>query len=250
MSDLEGEVPLATDPVVEVRARACAQARGLDAWSVGSRRRAVEDHLRFARSSGAAGETERARLEAELPQWQRIEALLDSSEGARYDPESDPVAAAAAEEMRRRERAAADAQEAARRAERERRDWTLQRAEDLLDLAQAGKLDASVLVEGDDPHVWRMLYGRSPAVVRQVDAWMARALAAGSGALADPDVRAAAWEALPQRVTAHALLLQALVDTTGGSVSEDLPFVGALAEAAPGATEELARWLAVTPGLA
>lgn len=216
---------------------------------MGSRRRAVEDHLRFARSSGAAGETERARLEAELPEWQRIEALLESSEGARYDPETDPVAVAAAEEVRRREQAAADAQEAARRAERERREGALRRAEDLLDLTQARKLDASVLVEADDPHAWPMLNGRSPAAVRQVDAWMARALAAGSGALADPDVRAEAWEALPQRVTAHALLLQALANTTGGPVNEDLPFVGALAEAAPEATEQLARWLAATPGL-
>ncbi|MFJ8470053.1 hypothetical protein [Streptomyces swartbergensis] len=61
----------------------------------------------------------------------------------------------------------------------------LRRAEDLLDLAQARKLDASVLVEADAPHVWRMLCGRSPAAVRQVDAWMARALAARCGALAD-----------------------------------------------------------------
>ncbi|MFF5522579.1 hypothetical protein [Streptomyces coeruleorubidus] len=51
-------------------------------------------------------------------------------------------------------------------------------------------------------------------------------------------------------VTAHALLLQALADSTAGSVTEDLPFVGALAEAAPEATEQLARWLAATPGLA
>jgi hypothetical protein len=115
-----GEVPLVTGSV-KVRARVCVQARGPGAWSVGSRRRAVEDHLRFARSSGAAGESEHVRLEAELPEWQRIEALLDSSE-ARYEPETDPVAAAAAEEMSRRERAAADAREAARRAERERRE--------------------------------------------------------------------------------------------------------------------------------
>ncbi|MEU0389012.1 hypothetical protein [Streptomyces chartreusis] len=110
-------------------------------------------------------------------------------------------------------------------------------AEDLLDLAQARQLDASVLVEGDDPHVWRVLCGRSPAGVRQVDAWMARPLAADSGALPDPGVRAATWEALPQRVTAHALLLQALANGTGGSANEDLPFVGALAEAASEATE-------------
>ncbi|MFJ8469580.1 hypothetical protein [Streptomyces swartbergensis] len=208
----------------------------------------MEDHLRFARNSGAAGETERMQLEAELPEWQRIEALLDSSEGARYDPETDPVAVAAADEVRRRERAATDALEAARRAERERREGALRRAEDLLDLARARKLDTSVLVEADDPHVWRMLCGRSPAAVRQVDAWMARALAARSGALANPHVRAAAWEALPQRVTAHALLLQALADSTAGSLPEDLPFAGALAEAAPEATEQLARWLAATPG--
>jgi hypothetical protein len=78
-----------------------------------------------------------------------------------------------------------------------------------------------------------MLTGRSPAAVRQVDAWMARALTVRSGAIADADVRAAAWEALPQRVTAHAALLQSLADSTAGSVTEDLPFVGALAEAAP-----------------
>ncbi|MEU0730648.1 hypothetical protein [Streptomyces sp. NPDC006140] len=247
MSDLEGEVPLVTGSA-EVRARVCAQARGLDAWSAGSRRRAVEDHLRFARGSGAAGESERVRLEAELPEWQRIEALLESSGQAGYDPESDRVAAAAAEEMRRRERAAADAREAARRAERERREGALRRAEDLLDLAQDRNLDASVLVEADDPHVRSMLCGRSPAAVRQIDARMARALTARLGALADPGVRAAAWEALPQRVTAHAALLKALAGNTAGFLPEALPFAGALAAAAPEATEQLARWLAATPG--
>ncbi|MEU0451784.1 hypothetical protein ABZ322_01800 [Streptomyces sp. NPDC006129] len=245
MSDLEGEVPLVTGSA-EVRARVCAQARGLDAGSVGSRRRAVEDHLRFARGSGAAGESERVRLEAELPEWQRIEALLESSGQAGYDPESDRVAAAAAEEMRRRERAAADAREAARGAERERREGALRRAEDLL--AQDRNLDASVLVEADDPHVRSMLCGRSPAAVRQIDARMARALTARLGALADPGVRAAAWEALPQRVTAHAALLKALAGNTAGFLPEALPFAGALAAAAPEATEQLARWLAATPG--
>ncbi|MFJ8470052.1 hypothetical protein [Streptomyces swartbergensis] len=49
-------------------------------------------------------------------------------------------------------------------------------------------------------------------------------------------------------MTAHALLLQALADSTAGSLPEDLAFVGALAEAAPEATDELARWLAATPG--
>ncbi|MFI6376561.1 hypothetical protein [Streptomyces sp. NPDC050546] len=139
----------------EVRARVCARARGLDGWSVARRRRAAEGDLRFARSSGADGQAVAVQLEAELPEWRRIETLLESSTAATaawYDPGSDPVALVAAEEMHRREQAAADAVEAARRAERERRDAALRRAEDLLELAQAGKLDASVPVEADDPH--------------------------------------------------------------------------------------------------
>ncbi|MFH8663231.1 hypothetical protein [Streptomyces afghaniensis] len=48
---------------------------------------------------------------------------------------------------------------------------------------------------------------------------------------------------------AHALLLQALANSTAGSLPEDLPFAGGLAEAVPEAMEQLACWLAATAGL-
>lgn len=117
----------------------------MDAWSVGSRCRAVEDYRPFVRNSGAAWEAESVRLEAELAEWMRIEAVLEGGPGARYDPDTDPVAVAAVHQERRREGAAADARAAGRRAEREHRDRVLRRAEDLLDLAQArgvGRLGA------------------------------------------------------------------------------------------------------------
>lgn len=82
---------------------------------------------------------ESLRLEAELAEWRRIEALMEGRPGARYEPETDPVGAAAADQERRLERDAADARVAARRAEQELRDWALRRAEDLKDLAKAGK---------------------------------------------------------------------------------------------------------------
>ncbi|MFM9584151.1 hypothetical protein [Streptomyces caniscabiei] len=158
--------------------------------------------------------------------------MLEAWPGARYDPDADSVAVAAAGQERRRERAAADAQAAEQRAERELRDWALRRAEHLLELAQAGRLDASVPVE---PDVWPILRHRSEDGVQQIDAWMVKALANRSGALADPGVVAAARQALPQRVTAHAALLEAL-DTVGEGAG-DVSFADEIAQSAPEATE-------------
>ncbi|OQD51951.1 hypothetical protein BM536_037130 [Streptomyces phaeoluteigriseus] len=192
------------------------------------------------------GGTENIRLEAELAQWLRVEAVPEASPDTSYDPQADPVAIAAAEGQRWREQAAADARAAARQAEKELRDWAILRAENLLDLAQARKLDAAACAEADDPSLWRlrMLYGRSPAVAAQVDIWMAKALATHSGVMADPTARVAAQETLPQRVTAQAALLEAMTTMSGGPASPELLFVGPLAPAALEAPEELAYWLA------
>jgi hypothetical protein len=72
---------------------------------------------------------------------------------------------------------------------------------------------------------------------------MARALAARSGALADAGVRAAAREELPQQVSAHAALLEALAGTGREVFGPDVSFIGTLARSAPAATALFADWL-------
>lgn len=231
---------LASDDEAEIRVRVCSKQRRSDAESIGMELRRIEHELPFVRTHGGPAHQETARqLEVELAELKRIEQLLlTSPDATRYVPEDDPLFVAAVESEREREQAAADAQFAAQQSEAERRDRALRRAEDLLDLVGARKLDSSVPVCADDPEAWRMLRGRSPAAVAQLDAWMAQALAARTGAFADDGVRAAAYDTLPARVTAHAALLTAL-----GS-SGDLPFVGVLARSAPEAAAQLAEWLA------
>jgi hypothetical protein len=92
MVDLNAEMSATADSQLASRTRVCSRARGWDAQDVASERRATEDHLRFARSSGEQGVEESERLEAELVEWRRIEALLAAAPDARYDPAGDPVA--------------------------------------------------------------------------------------------------------------------------------------------------------------
>jgi hypothetical protein len=241
---IDGDGAAAVDAVaaIQVRARVSAKARRWDAESIAMQCRSTEHELNFTQHHGGPAGVVR-QLAMELAEWRRIEQLLVASPGTHYTPEDDPVAVAAIDQERDREQAALDTQLAAQQAEKERRDRTLKRASELLDLVQARQLDASVPVQADDPEAWRMLRGHSPAAIKQIDAWMAQALAARSGALSDDAVRAAAQATLPQRVTAHAALLETL-DATGRS--GDLPFVGVLAQAAPEATAQLAQWLATT----
>ncbi|MEO3976765.1 hypothetical protein [Streptomyces sp. CAU 1734] len=231
--------------VLAARVRVGAAARGLDAPSVGRRVERCENELKFTRSGGPAGEALVAGVELELAEWRRIAALLAGVSGT-YRPAGDPVVAAAETALAAREEAARAAKQAAEEDRKARRHWALRRAHALLDLAQADRLDASVPVTADDPGAWPMLTGHNPMAVARIDGWMARALAGRSGALSDPAVRTAALAALPERVTSHAALLEALTTPHPGTCvsADELEFLGELARAAPEATVRLARWLA------
>ncbi|MEU9418334.1 hypothetical protein [Streptomyces sp. NPDC048272] len=83
-----------------------------------------------------------------------------------------------------------------------------------------------------------------------VDAWLARALAAHRGHYADPAAREAAAGLLHPPVLAHAALLAALTQLVAGVDVDQLPFAARLATADSEAAGELAAFLtrALTPG--
>jgi hypothetical protein len=87
-------------------------------------------------------------------------------------------------------------------------------------------------------------------VQRDVDAWLAHALAAHLGHYADPSAREAAAGLLPPPVLAHAALLAALAQLVPGSAVDQPAFATRLAAADSEATADLATFLtrAVTAG--
>lgn len=115
------------------------------------------------------------------------------------------------------------------------------RAEELVALARAGRLDRTVASRPGDEAARALLDDRDYRVAA-VDAWLAHSLATHSGHYADPTVRATAASSLPGLVRARAALLAALA-RTGEPVDGDLEFVGRLAQADPAATTALAAWL-------
>ncbi|MCT2546214.1 hypothetical protein [Streptomyces atratus] len=141
------------------------------------------------------------RREAELAEWQRIVQLLAAT-GGPYDPDTDIVVQEELAEDRRREEA-----EQQRRQEQQQ---TADRADELADLAGAGRLDRTVAIRSGDEAARELLADRNDYRVEAVDDWLARALADHSGHYAAPDARTAAVGSLPVPVRAQAALLAAL----------------------------------------
>jgi hypothetical protein len=83
-------------------------------------------------------------------------------------------------------------------------------------------------------------------VQKDVDAWLAHALAAHIGHYADPAAREAAADLLPTYLLAHAALLTELAHLAPGAGVDQLAFAARLTAADPEATGDLAAFLART----
>ncbi|WP_406491375.1 hypothetical protein OHB06_06840 [Streptomyces sp. NBC_01604] len=79
---------------------------------------------------------------------------------------------------------------------------------------------------------------------KDVDAWLAHALAAHRGHYADPAVRAAAADLRTTHLLAHAALLTELANLAPGAGVDQLASAARLAAADPEATGDLAAFLA------
>ncbi|MBB4889551.1 hypothetical protein FHS38_005627 [Streptomyces netropsis] len=179
---------------------------------------------------------------AELAEWERVEGLLARIGGV-YDPDGDVVV--------QEERAAEAAAAAAREVELREADRIATRADELQVLRDRGALEQAEPREGDEA-VRDELTRRAGSYVQQdVDAWLARALAAHRGHYADPAAREAAAGLLHPPVLAHAALLAALTQLVPGADVDQLPFAARLAAADSEAAGELAAFLtgAVTAGI-
>ncbi|MFI8784434.1 hypothetical protein ACWIGB_15650 [Streptomyces albidoflavus] len=234
--------------VPEARGRADAPRTPIDYAKVGrsSVRRRARGMTHSEAVAGLEAAEQRAHLDrrdesafddggrraAELAEWQRVVQLLAAT-GGPYDPDADVVVQEELAEDRRREEA-----EQQRRQEQQQ---LADRADELLALAGAGRLNRTVASRPGDEAA-RALLDDYDDRVPAVDDWFAHALADRTGHYADPAARAAAVGSLPASVRARAALLAALA-RTGAPVDGGLEFVGRLAQADPDATTALAAWL-------
>lgn len=216
------------------------RARGMTHSEAVTALEEAELHANLDRRDEAAVD-DGGRRAAELAEWQRIVQLLAAT-GGPYDPDADAVVQEELAEDRRREEA--------EQQHRQEQQQFADRADELVALAGAGRLDPTV-TSGQGDEAARELLDDYDYRVAVVDDWLALALASHSGHYTDPDARAAAATLLPAPVRARAALLAVLI-RTGAPVDGDLEFVGRLAQADPDATTALAAWLdnaaAVTGG--
>ncbi|MFF5475356.1 hypothetical protein [Streptomyces achromogenes] len=211
------------------------RAKGMDAAAVAA---ALED-ARFDAWQASRHEdlVDDERRRAELGEWERIDRLLAAAApGTVYDPDTDDVV--------RAELAAEAAAAAEREAELREAARIAARADELQALRELGTLEQAEPRTGDkavrDELTRRVGWG----VQADVDAWLARALAAHRGHYADPAAREAAAGLLPQPVLAHAALLSALARLVPAAAPGELAFAARLAAAEPEAAGELAVLLA------
>ncbi|MEV5432430.1 hypothetical protein [Streptomyces sp. NPDC052701] len=143
------------------------------------------------------------RSPAEVGECERITQLLTATGGV-YDPETDAVV---------QDELAADrrAEESEQQRLQEQQQLAA-RADELVALARAGRLDRSVETRSGDEAARDILFHRGD-YHPVVDGWLAQALADRSGHYADPAARTAAAGSLPVAVRAHAVLLAALART-------------------------------------
>ncbi|MFG2716620.1 hypothetical protein ACGFX2_39820 [Streptomyces goshikiensis] len=162
------------------------------------------------------------RRAAELAEWQRIAEFLVRV-GGPYDPDDDAVV----QEKLAAEAAAAEAREAEQRAAAR----VAARADQLQALRERGTLEQTEPREGDEATRDELTRRAGSYVQPDVDAWLARALAAHRGHYADPAAREAAAGLLHPPVLAHAALLTALTQLVPGTDVDQLPFAARLAAA-------------------
>ncbi|GGX29654.1 hypothetical protein [Streptomyces chryseus] len=210
------------------------RAKGMDAGAVAA---ALEDARFDARQASRYEDlADDVRGPAELAEWERLAQLLaDAAPGTVYDPDTDGVVQA--------ELAADAAADAARQAELREADRIEARADELQALRELGTLEQAEPREGDEAVRDELTRRAGGYVQADVDAWLARALAAHLGHYADPAAREAAAGLLPQPVLAHAALLSALARLVPAAAPGELAFAARLAAADPEATADLAALL-------
>ncbi|MEU7553166.1 hypothetical protein AB0B01_12590 [Streptomyces sp. NPDC044571] len=186
-----------------------------------------------------------SRREAELAEWRRIGQLLAVT-GSSYDPDDDAVV---------QEELAAEAEAAkAREAEQRAAARVAARADQLQALRERGTLEQTEPREGDEAARDELTRRARSYAQPDIDAWLARALAAHRGHYADPAARETAAGLLHPPVLAHAALLATLTQLVPGTDVDQLPFAARLAaadaDADADAVDDLAAFLtrAVTAG--
>ncbi|MGX1913537.1 hypothetical protein ACWIID_32560 [Streptomyces phaeochromogenes] len=210
------------------------RAKGMTAAAVAA---ALEDARFDARQDSRhehLADDERGR--AELAEWERIDQLLAATApDAVYDPDTDDVVQA--------ELAADAADAAAREAELREAARVAARADELQALRELGTLAQAEPREGDEAVRDELTRRAGSYVQADVDAWLARALAAHRGHYRDPAARGAAASLLPPPVLAHAALLAELARLVLAARVDQLAFAARLAAADPEATAGLAAFL-------
>lgn len=154
------------------------RAKGMDAGAVA----AALENARFDARQNSRHEDlgDDVRGRAELAEWERLDQLLaDAVPGTVYDPDTDDVVQA--------ELAAA-----AREAELREAMRIAARADELQALRDLGTLDQTESRHGDEAVRDELTRRAGSYVQPDVDAWLARALAAHRGHYADPAAREAA----------------------------------------------------------
>ncbi|MGA4979333.1 hypothetical protein [Streptomyces cinereoruber] len=219
------------DPARVVRRR----AKGMDAGAVAA---ALEDARFDARQNSRHEDlADDVRGRAELAEWERIDQLLAAAPaGTVYDPDTDPVVQA---ELAAEAAAAADREAAVREAQR-----IAARADELQALRELHTLEQTEPRDGDEAVRDELTRRAGSYVQADVDAWLARALAAHRGHYRDPAAREAVAGLLPQPVLAHAALLAELLRRVLGADVGQLAFAARLATSEPEAAGDLAAFLA------
>ncbi|MFI1314615.1 hypothetical protein ACH4TS_31445 [Streptomyces albidoflavus] len=166
------------------------RAKGMDAGAVAA---ALEDARFDARQASRHEDlADDLRGPAELAEWERLDQLLAAAPaGTAYDPDTDPVVQG---ELAAEAAAAADREAAVREAQR-----VAARADELQALRELHALDRAEPRDGDEAVRDELTRRAGGYVQADVDAWLARALAAHRGHYRDPADREAAAGLLTRR---------------------------------------------------
>ncbi|MGY3676420.1 hypothetical protein [Streptomyces sp. TE33382] len=213
-----------------VRRRARGMTVGAAAAALDIARFDDRQNSRFEDLAGAE------RGPAELGEWERIAQLLaNAPPGTVYNPDTDDVVQA--------ELAADAAAAAAREAELREAMRIAARADELQALRELGTLDQAEPRDGDEAVRDELTRRAGGYVQADVDAWLARALAAHLGHYRNPAAREEAAGLLTPPVLAHAALLAQLARLVPGADIGQLAFAARLATTEPEATAALAAHL-------
>ncbi|MFF0486833.1 hypothetical protein [Streptomyces sp. NPDC004435] len=211
------------------------RAKGMDAGAVAA---ALEDARFDARQDSRHEDlADDVRGRAELAEWERLDQLLvAASAGTVYAPDTDLIVQ---EELAAEVAAAADREAALREAAR-----VAARADELQALRELHALDRTEPRDGDEAARDELTRRAGGYVQADVDAWLARALAAHLGHYRDPAAREAAAGLLTPPVLAHAALLAELARLVPDAAVDELAFAARLATTEPEAAGNLAAFLA------